>query len=148
MVFLSHNVLVLLWWCHQMETFSTLLAICAGNSPVTREFPTQRPVTQSFDVFFDLHPDKRLSKQWWGWWFGTPSCTLWFHCNVLLNYFLKHKNHLTFLNDEMVEVVEILHMENNDLFILHIQQHSCWCPGDARSQFISSHGIDLVCVEY
>ena len=38
-----------------METFSALLAICAGNSPVTGEFPAQRPVTQSFDVFFDLH---------------------------------------------------------------------------------------------
>ena len=37
-----------------METFSALLAICAGNSPVPGEFPTQRPVTRSFDVFFDL----------------------------------------------------------------------------------------------
>ena len=36
-----------------METFSVLLAICAGNSPVTGEFPVQRPVTQSFNVFFD-----------------------------------------------------------------------------------------------
>ena len=44
-----------------------LLAICAGNSPVPGEFPAQRPVTRSFDVFFDLHPNKRLSKQWWGW---------------------------------------------------------------------------------
>ena len=42
------------WWRHQMETFSMLLAICAGNSPVPGEFPTQRPVTRSFDVFFDL----------------------------------------------------------------------------------------------
>ena len=40
------------WWRHQMETFSALLAICAGNSPVTGEFPTQRPVTRSIDVFF------------------------------------------------------------------------------------------------
>ena len=56
-------------WINQMETFSALLAICAGNSPVSGEFPTQRPVTRSFDVFFDLHPNKRLSKQWWGWWF-------------------------------------------------------------------------------
>ena len=39
------------WWRHQMETFSALLAICAGNSPVTAEFPAQRPVTRSFDVF-------------------------------------------------------------------------------------------------
>ena len=46
-----------------METFSALLAICAGNSPVPGEFPTQRPVTRSFDVFFDLRPNKRLSKQ-------------------------------------------------------------------------------------
>ena len=37
-----------------METFSALLAICVGNSPVTGEFPAQRPVVQSFDVFFDL----------------------------------------------------------------------------------------------
>ena len=57
------------WWRHQMETFSALLAICAGNSPVLGEFPAQRPVTQSFDVFFDLRLKKRLSKQWWGWWF-------------------------------------------------------------------------------
>ena len=45
-----------------MEAFSTLLAICAGNSPVTGEFPAQRPVTRSFDVFFDLCLYKRLSK--------------------------------------------------------------------------------------
>ena len=49
------------WWRHQMEIFSALLAICAGNSPVPGEFPTQRPVTQSFDVYFDLRPNKRLS---------------------------------------------------------------------------------------
>ena len=42
------------WWRHQMETFSTLLAICAGNSPVTNEFPAQRPMTLRFDVCFDL----------------------------------------------------------------------------------------------
>ena len=41
------------------------------------EFPTQRPVTRSFDVFFDLHLNKRLSKQWWCWWFETPSWSLW-----------------------------------------------------------------------
>ena len=50
-----------------METFSALLAIYAGNSPVPSEFRAQRPVTQSFDVFFDLRPNKRVSEQWWGW---------------------------------------------------------------------------------
>ena len=69
------------WWHHQMETFSALLALCAGNSPVTGEFPSQRPVTRSFDVFFDLHLNKRLSKQSWGWWFESPSSPLWRHCN-------------------------------------------------------------------
>ena len=49
-------------WHHHMETFSALLAICAGNSPVTGVFPTQGPVTRSFDVFFDLRLNKRLSK--------------------------------------------------------------------------------------
>ena len=44
-----------------METFSALLAICAGNSPVNGEFPTQKPVMQSFDVFFDLRLNKQLS---------------------------------------------------------------------------------------
>ena len=70
------------WWCHQLETFSALLAICAGNSPVPSEFPAQRPVTRNFDVFFDLRPNKLLSKQSWGWWFETPSLPLWPHPNV------------------------------------------------------------------
>ena len=64
-----------------METFSALLAICAGNSPVTGEFPAQRPVTRSFDVFYDLRLNKRLSRQSWGWWAETLSRPLWRHCN-------------------------------------------------------------------
>ena len=44
------------------------------------EFPPQRPVTQSFDVFFDLRPNKHLNKQPWGWWFEMPSWSLWRHC--------------------------------------------------------------------
>ena len=70
------------------ETFSALLALCAGNSLVLGEFPTQRPVTRSFDVFFDLHPNKRLSKQWWGWWFETPPSPVWRHCNVVTQLWL------------------------------------------------------------
>ena len=62
---------------------SPLLALCAGNSSVTGEFPLQRPVTRSFDVFLDLCLNKRLSKQSRGWWYETPLGTLWRHCNVL-----------------------------------------------------------------
>ena len=72
------------WWRHQMETFSALLAICAGNSPVPGEFTAQRPVTRSFDVFFDLRLNKPLSKQWWGWWLETLSRPLWRHCNAVV----------------------------------------------------------------
>ena len=66
-----------------METFSALLAICVGNSPVPCEFLAQRPVTRRFDVFFDLRLNKRLSKQSWGWWFETLSRPLWRHRNEL-----------------------------------------------------------------
>ena len=55
------------------EHFSVLLAFCAVNSPVTGEFPSQRPVTRSFDVFFDLSLNKRLNKQSRRRWFETPS---------------------------------------------------------------------------
>ena len=69
------------WWRHQMETFSALLALCAGISPVTGEFQSQRPVTRSFDAFFLLRLNKRLSKLPWGWWFETSSRSSWRHCN-------------------------------------------------------------------
>ena len=65
-----------------METFFALLAVCEGNSPVTSEFPSQRPVTRSFDVLFDLHLNEHLNKQSWGRRFETPSRPLWRHCNV------------------------------------------------------------------
>ena len=87
--FPCHDVMVvwfeysISWRRHQMETFSALLAICAGNSPVTGEFPAQRPVTRSFDIFFDLCLNKRLSKQSWGWWFETSSRSLWRQSNVI-----------------------------------------------------------------
>ena len=69
------------WWRHQMETFSALLAICAGNSPVPGEFPAQRPVTRSFALFFDLRLNQRLRKQSRGWCFETIPRPLWRHCN-------------------------------------------------------------------
>ena len=73
-----------------MKTFSVLPTICAGNSPVPGEFPTQRPVTRSF-VYFDLRPNKRLSKQSWGWWFETLSCSLWRHRNAVEHFKFREK---------------------------------------------------------
>ena len=54
------------------------------------EFPTQRPVTRSFDAFFDLSLNKRLSKQLWGWWFETPPCPWWCHCNGELSLYANY----------------------------------------------------------
>ena len=61
------------WWRNQMETFSALLALS--------EVPSQRPVTRSFVIFFDLRLNKQLSKQSKRRWFGTPWRSLWSHCN-------------------------------------------------------------------
>ena len=74
-----------------METFSALLAICAGNSPASGEFPAQRPVTRSFDVFFDMCLNKRLRKQSWGWRFETLSHPLWRHCDNHSNAFIVYQ---------------------------------------------------------
>ena len=81
---------------HHMETFSALLALGGGggggggggDSPVICEFPA-RPLTPSFEFFFDLRLNKRLSnKQSWGWWFETPSRSLWRHGNEAYWYTL------------------------------------------------------------
>ena len=60
---------------------SASLNFCSGNSQVTGEFHSQRPVKWSYDLLFDLHLNKRLIKQTWGWWFETQSRSLWRHCN-------------------------------------------------------------------
>ena len=71
------SVILWAWWRHQMETFSAVPALCEGNSPVTGEFPSQRPVMRSFDVLFDMRLNKRLSKRSSRHWFETPSRSLW-----------------------------------------------------------------------
>ena len=62
-----HAILVCIvlfsWWRHQMDTFSALLALCAGKSPTTGEFPSQRPATRGVDAFFDLRLNKRWNKR-------------------------------------------------------------------------------------
>ena len=76
------------WWRHQMETLFRVTDHLCGAFTGPGEFPSQRPVTGSFDVFFDLRLNKQLSKQWRGWWFETLSRPLWRHCNdkcILIN---------------------------------------------------------------
>ena len=99
------------WWRHQMGTFSALLDICAGNSTVTGEFPAQRQVMRSFDVFFDLRLDKCLSKQSRGWWFGTPLRTSWRHCNVY------GRHHLLLQHWDRNKMVGIFFTKNDYILI-------------------------------
>ena len=71
------------WWRHQIEAYFRVTGHFCGDFTGPGEFPAQRPVTRSFGVFFDLRPNKRLSKHWWGWWFETSSSPFWRYCNVL-----------------------------------------------------------------
>ena len=64
-----------------MEAFSTLLSLCAGNSPATVNSPHRGQWRGTLMFFFDLRRNIRLSKQPWGWWFKTPSWSLWRQCN-------------------------------------------------------------------
>ena len=61
---------------------SVLLTICEGWD--IHLIISLRPMTRSFDVFFDQRLNKRLRKQSWGWWFKTPWRSLGRHCNGLL----------------------------------------------------------------
>ena len=108
------------WWRHQKETFSALQAICAGNSPVTGEFPTQRPVTQSFDVFFDLRLHERLSKQLWGWWLQTPLRPFWCHSND--------------------QIAVLQWSEKKPIKICLLCHCSCW-PSESISLLLASTGM-------
>ena len=114
-IYVHGSALSCTWWRHQMETFSELLAICAGNSPVPGEFPGQRPVTRSFDVFFDLRLNKRLSKQPWGWWFETLSRPFWRHHMISL----KIRNFETITN--RLNLIYYRHKAiSRSLYIIHI----------------------------
>ena len=62
------------------ENISALLALFWGDSPVSGEFLSPRPVTRSFDVSFDLCLNKRSRKQSIRRGFKTPSHSLWRHC--------------------------------------------------------------------
>ena len=116
------------WWRHQMETFFAFLDLCAGHSPVTGEFLSQRPV--SFDVFFDLRLNKRLNKQSRRWWFRTPSCSLWRHRSVCMkNMFIN------FFNCRWFERPPIY-------FDIHFQ--SIFYMLFFKIQYISSQGLSVL----
>ena len=115
----SPGNLLITWWRHQKEAFSALLAICAENSPVPGEFPAQRPVTRSFDVFLDLRLNKRLSKQSWGWWFETLSRSLWRHRNDWFRWWPVQCQVYASTNAELTPMGQLIHIWMHGI--------SVWC---------------------
>ena len=81
------NIVAATWWRHPMETLSASLVICAGNSPVTGEFPSQMPVTRNFDVFFDIRLNKRLV-------ICDAISPLWRHCNANISMGIAQKSYM------------------------------------------------------
>ena len=120
--------------------------LCDEFTAVTDEFPAKRPVTRSFDVFFDLRPNKRLSKQSRRRWFKTPSRSLWRHCNVLR----KSENlHFIYLSIEMACVFEIFPPATEWSYILRILNAIIAdVLGIVRSPGICSYDIDLIIQEH
>ena len=105
------------------------------------EFPTQRPVTRSFDVFFDLGLNKRLNKHSCGWWFETLSWSLWRHHNgydpiamtsvssryKIRHNFVRHEITYPFANFNGC-IVEVWERTSNFIpyFIMDVITYSCW----------------------
>ena len=84
-------------WRHDNEPVRASCHVSIRQSPSC--VMSQRPVTRSFDVFFDLRLNKRLSKQSWGWWFETLPCPLWRHCNV-------HQNNVAGWHEMWLNILE------------------------------------------
>ena len=112
------------WWRHRMETYFTLLDPCEGNWPPTGGIPAQRPVTMSFDVFFDLRLNRELIKQCKHKWFETPSRSSRRHCNIVKHY------------SQWVEAVTSLNAPQSwiDSTRLHVGASTFRCINILRSQ--------------
>ena len=135
-------------WRHQMEAFSASQALCVENSPVTGEFPSQRPVKRSFDVFFDVQLNEWLSKE-----FEKPSRSLWSHCNDMLHadMFFENLFAVSIISQHRYDryfkpFYSLFHI--SFLFIFQRQDHDCWWPGDARHMGMVLSAIDLIFLKY
>ena len=99
------------WRFHQNEIFSAFLALSEGNSPITGEFPSQRPVMRSLDVFFDLNLNKRSGKPSRRWWFEKPLRSLWRHCKVWNSKFVNTRKTefltpwIIFMNVTLIQMI-------------------------------------------
>ena len=129
-------------WNH----FSALQALCEGNPQVTGGFLSQRPVTRSFDVFFDLRLNKWLSKHSRRRWFETPSRSLWRHRNegrkpmlklmaILMGLFLSSA-------EPWINIWMNNHSSNNPVNVSKLQMY--WNQQDAAN--VTSQHRKSICV--
>ena len=134
-----------------MEIFSALLALCAGihRSP---------PVTRSFGAFFDMRLNKRLGKQWRGWWFEKPSRPLWRHCNgcylakqLILEKQIHKSQNCSVITKKAMRLIEMItlrwrHNERDSVW--NHQPHDCLLKRlfRRRSKKISKICVTGLCV--
>ena len=124
------------WWCHQMETFFALLALCARYSPVNGESPSQNPVTRSFNVSFDLRLNKRLSKQSRRKGFETPSRSLWRHFNDMTRNRWIEERRRCYINGHLFsrELVVSIYKQENVSQLAKFMGPTWGPPGSCRPQ--------------
>ena len=91
-----------------MEAFSALLALYEGNSPVTGEFPSQKPVTRIL-VFSFLCLNKRLSKPSTRRWLEAPLRSSWRHWKDWGRYKYKLfcRRHFHLMTSSWLHIVKI-----------------------------------------
>ena len=139
-----------------METFSELLALFEV---------IHRPVTRSFDVFYKLRVNKRLSKLSGSRWYETPSRSLWRQCNAMVQYFFIPKSQSFLINVSVDETFRTWQHHGCQMLICVIpdvavriniyaphdnfQNHDCFfaCAlnGTAKAQFSIWFFNDIIC---
>ena len=107
------------WWRHQMETFSALLDLCAGNSPpVNSPHKGHWRGTLMFSLICALN--KRLSKQSWGWWFETPTRSFGRHCNENTQELVEAKTNPQFITGWILEPIHITGTFYPEYKVIHV----------------------------
>ena len=137
----------------KMGKFSALLAICAGNSPVLGEFPSQRPVTPSFDVFFDL----RSIEKKWSWMFHSAAQNFTnrvFVIRTLLKQYNCHESATIWYTDHqyLTQYSEIINnLQEIPLLFRNCAVRSCGTrrkgPGQSPRNVLSSSDLELYVTE-
>ena len=125
---------------------------------VAGEFPSQRPATRSFDVFFDLRLNKHSRRRR----LETPSCSLWRHCDVVNKYMYKHGIRQNGILAERLDYhhshADVLKWTSNAAVNVSSLPawNSCWtnsevagdirlhlhCNGTAQARYISNYALN------